>query len=115
MKKDKLQKLCDGVRALLPAKRAPEPGTSATRDDEAGVEAGVDIRLVPSALAPGHWSVMVWAGDLILLNTDFDTLDRSLDQALTNLAKISQRMMAAVRPTDSTPPPPPSPKPEPEK
>lgn len=85
---EKIQKLCDGVRAIGP---------------------GIEIRLKPSEDVPDQWSVMVIGGNggAILIYTDFDTLDRALAQACSKLANISQRMMAAVRQSGSTPPPPP--------
>jgi hypothetical protein len=82
---DKLQKLCKGVRAI---------------------GSGFEIHLKPSDEKPEEWAVLVVAGGAaILINTDFADLDNTLDQACSRLASVSQRTLAAVRP--SKPPPPP--------
>jgi hypothetical protein len=79
---EKLEKLCTGVRAIAP---------------------GIEIRLKPSEGEVGKWSVIVSAGDAILVYTDYEPLDGALTTALAKLASISQRMLAAVRPPDSGP------------
>lgn len=77
-----LEKLCHGVRAISP---------------------GMEIHFRPSENEPEKWAVMILAGGAVIINTDFDTVDKSVEQACAKLAKISARMMAAVRP--SNPPP----------
>jgi len=80
---DKLQKLCRGVRAIGPS---------------------FEVHLKPSEHAPDEWAIMVVAGGAaILINTDFASLETALDQACARLASISQKTLAAVRP--SSPPP----------
>lgn len=82
---DKLERLCKGVRTI---------GTT------------FEIHLKPSEENTDEWAIMVVAGgSAILINTDFNTLEDSLDQACSRLASISQRTLVAVRP--SSPPSPP--------
>lgn len=73
---EKLEKLCTGVRAIAP---------------------GIEIRLKPSEGEAGKWSVIVSAGDAILVYTEYVPLDDALHAALVKIASISQRMLAAVR------------------
>jgi len=81
---DKLQRLCNGVRTI---------------------GSGFEIHLKPSEDSPDEWAIMVVAGGAaVLVNTDFGTLDATLDQACSRLASISTKTLAAVRP--SSPPPP---------
>lgn len=70
---------------------------------------GAEIRIKPSEVLSDEWSVMIFVGAAIILFTDFLPLDRAIDQALSKLASISSRMMAAIRqepPPSSEPPPP---------
>jgi hypothetical protein len=48
-------------------------------------------------------------GAAFIIHSDFGTLDEALDQALSKLAGISSRMMAAIRQPSSEPPGPPGP------
>lgn len=81
---DKLHKLCHAVAAIAP---------------------GIEIRLRPGAAKPDEWSVVVAAGDAILVCTDYEPIDDALDHALGKIAGISTRMMAAVRPSEPPKPP----------
>jgi len=63
----------------------------------------MEIHFTPSESEPEKWAVLIVANGAIIVNTDFDVVDKSVEQALSKLAKISARMMAAVRP--SNPPP----------
>lgn len=86
---DKLKRLCKGVQAI---------------------GSGFEVHLKPSEDRPDEWAIMVVAGGAaVLVNTDFGTLEASLDQACSRLASISQKTLAAVRPS-SPPPPPDTPK-----
>ena len=80
----KLEKLCKGVRAIAP-----------------GIE--VHIKASQSQSDPDCWSVIVIAGAAVLIYTDFAPLEDALADACNKLAKISSKMMAAVRPTDPSP------------
>lgn len=73
---ENLKKLCQGVEAI---------------------SSGVEIRLIPSESERGKWSIVVAVRDAILIWTDFAPIDESVDKALSKLAAISTRMMAAVR------------------
>ena len=79
----KLVKLCQGAAAIAP---------------------GIEIRFKPSETAAGQWAVMLSVGDAILVYTDYAPLDDALDRALSKLASISTRMMAAVRQKSEPPP-----------
>jgi hypothetical protein len=82
---EKLIKLCKSVRAI---------GN------------GAEIRIKPSEILSDEWSIMIFVGAAIISFTDFLPLDAALDQALSKLASISSRMMAAIR---QGPPPSPTP------
>ena len=94
--REKLQKLCQGVRALGP---------------------GIEIQLKPSDdAALDHWAILVCASSVILIHTDYQPIEEAIDEACVKIAKMSQKMMAAVRSTGSSPPssdPPLSPPPSP--
>lgn len=73
-----LEKLCHGVRAISP---------------------GMEIHFTPSESEPEKWAVLIVANGAIIVNTDYDVVEKSVEQALRKLANISARMMAAVRPS----------------
>jgi len=80
---DKLKALTKGVRALSPA---------------------FEIRLVPSKENPDHWAVFVEITNaVVIIETDFGLLDNVLGLAISKLANISQRTLAAVRPQPGDP------------
>lgn len=83
---EKLIKLCKGVRAI---------------------GHGAEVRIKPSEIISDEWSIMIFVGGAIISFTDFLPIEEALDQALSKLASISSRMMAAIRqgpPPSSEPP-----------
>jgi len=79
---DKLKKLCKGVRAVSP---------------------GLKIELTASVDHPDQWCITVSASSVILVFTDFGPLDKVLGFAISKLANISQRTLAAVKPQPGDP------------
>jgi hypothetical protein len=76
---DKLLKLCNGVRAISP---------------------GMEVKVISSQDNVTHFSVAVCVSSVVIFATDFGLLDTVLSLAISKLANISQRTLAAVKPSD---------------
>lgn len=72
---DKLMALCAGARAISP---------------------GLEVKVVASSDDPEKWSVVVSVSSVILIWTEYASLDTALDSALRKLTNMSQRTLAAV-------------------
>jgi hypothetical protein len=73
---DKLKALCKGVRSISP---------------------GFEVKLTASSDNPEHWCVTVGSRDAIIVYTDFGLLDTVIGLAISKLANVSQRTLAALK------------------
>lgn len=78
---DKLQALVNGVRAIAP---------------------GLEIRIALSEANPAQCCITIAASSVILVYTDYGSLDAVLSFAISKLRTISQRTLAAVKPDGSS-------------
>lgn len=76
---DKLKALCKGVRAISP---------------------GFEIKLTASSDNHEHWCITIGAPHAIIVYTDFGLLDTVIGLALSKLANISQKTLAAIKDTN---------------
>jgi hypothetical protein len=76
---DKLMTLAKGVRAISP---------------------GLKIEITNSESNPDQFCISVAASSVIIIFTGFGTMESVLSLAISKLANISQRTLAAVKPAD---------------
>ena len=78
---DRLKTLCKGVRSISP---------------------GFEITLTASKENPEHWCITIGTRDAIVVYTDFGFLDTVVSLAISKLANLSQRTLAALKTNGDT-------------
>jgi hypothetical protein len=78
---DKLKALCKGVRSI---------------------SSGFEIKLTASSENPEHWCITIGTRDAIVVYTDFGLLENVVSLAISKLANISQRTLAAIKTNGDT-------------